>query len=71
MSERETRFTVTLTYSYTKTDAELSQYYDTLDLDEAARIDQSNFLAEPEFILEDITQNGRPYHVDVSTEVIE
>lgn len=67
---RETRFTVTLRYSYTKTDEELDQYYDTRDLSEAAAIDQHNFMVEPQFVLEDIEQNGRPYTVEVDTEVI-
>lgn len=68
---RETRFTVTLRLSYTKTDEELAKYYDTLDIVEAAAIDQKNYLDEPEFLTEDIAQNGRPYTVEVTAEVIE
>lgn len=64
--EDRVRFTVTLRYTYEKTGADLEKYYDTRNLREAAEIDRKNFLDEPEFITEDIEQNGRPYTVDIS-----
>ena len=67
---REVEFTVTLRLTYTKTDEELEKYYDTLDLTEAAEIDRRNYLEYPEFLTEDISQNGRPYTVEVETKVI-
>jgi hypothetical protein len=60
------RFTVTLKYTYEKTGADLEKYYDTRNLRAAAEIDRKNFIEEPEFITEDINQNGRPYTVDIS-----
>src|SRR5690606_25563958 len=60
------RFTVTLKYTYEKTGADLEKYYDTRNLRAAAEIDRKNFIEEPGFITEDITQNGRPYTVDIS-----
>ncbi len=65
-----TKFTVTLEYSYYKTQADLERYYDTTDLEEAAAIDQTNFANEPEFIIEDLSQNRHPFTVTVKAEEV-
>lgn len=64
------KFTVTLTYEYYKSEEDLERFYDTTDLEEAAAIDQKNFEDEPEFIVEDLNQNRRPFTVTVKAEEV-
>lgn len=64
--EDTVRFTVTLKYTYEKTGAELERFYDTRNLSKAAEIDRQNLLNEPDFIIEDLNQNKRPFDVNIS-----
>lgn len=65
-----TRFTVTLTYSYDKTDEELTEFYGTVNTAEAAEIDQNNFREDPGFILEDLSWSERNPYITVTGEKV-
>lgn len=59
-------FSVTVTYKYETTGADLAQYYDTRNLSEAAEIDRNNLQSYPEHIAQDLDYHGRNYEVRVS-----
>ncbi len=50
------RFFVTVTYSYDVPDADLLSDYDSMDLEEAASIDQGNLYREPYYISEQFNE---------------
>lgn len=67
---RNSRFTMTLTYEYTRTPRELEVFYGTTDLTEAAAIDQRNFVEDPDFITDELKWSNRPFTVTVHAEEI-
>lgn len=59
-------FSVTIKYTYETTGAKLQEYYGTRNLREAAEIDRQNLLDCPEYITEDLLDNGRGYTLDIT-----